>query len=62
MDPYERLGNAVVLQAVRDWRAARKHHDTRTMHECEEFFLSGRFNLFTGLDGEALLEKLRKEG
>ena len=62
MEPYEALGNAVVLQAVKDWRSARKRNDTRTIHECEAFFLSGRFSLFTDLDGEALLQKLSREG
>lgn len=62
MEPYEALGNAVVLQAVKDWRTAMKKKDSRTIHECEAFLLSGSFNLFTDLDGEALLQKLRREG
>ncbi len=69
MDGYQALGNAVVLQAARDWRSAmrtlRKNRRNRAAQqmkdECEEFFLSGYFNLWTQLDGKALLEMLRKE-
>ncbi len=66
---YEEVANAVVLQAVKDYRKARKklrHHPENEkakdmLKECEEFFLSKRFNSFTKLDGAVLLEKLEEE-
>jgi hypothetical protein len=68
MDAYKRLGNAVILQAARDYkRAYRKRarypKDNSAKDECrelEEFFRSQRFQIFTDLDGPALLEKLQK--
>ena len=69
MDSYQALGNAVVLQAVKDYRDAVKKlsrgkkntsaEDTKA--ECERFFRSGHFNIFTSLDGVALLSQLEKE-
>ena len=68
-DPYEKLANAIILQAVRDWREARhklkkrpKNEDAKLMIEdCEAFFRSEYFNLLTTLDGERLLRKLKEE-
>lgn len=68
-DPYETLGNAVVIQAVRDYREAvvklshgkENHMAEATKNECERFFQSGYFNVFTELDGIALLSQLEKE-
>lgn len=69
LNPYEALGNAVVLQAVKDYRDAmeklsRGKKNTiaeDTKKECEKFFKSPYFNIFTQLDGEALLSQLEKE-
>lgn len=69
MDGYERLGNAVVMHAVRGWRfATRKlkrnpdnYEAKRLKKECEQFFLSQDFSMYTDLDGRALLDKLMKE-
>ena len=69
LGPYEALGNAVVLQAVKDYREA-VHKLSRgkkntiaesTKQECERFFHSPYFNVFTQLDGKALLSQLEKE-
>lgn len=69
LSPYEALGNAVVLQAVKDYREA-VHKLSRgkkntiaesTKQECERFFKSPYFNVFTQLDGKALLSQLEKE-
>ncbi len=69
LSPYEALGNAVVLQAVKDYREA-VHKLSRgkkntiaesTKKECERFFKSPYFNVFTQLDGKALLSQLEKE-
>ena len=69
LSPYEALGNAVVIQAVKDYREA-VHKLSRgkkntiaesTKQECERFFQSSYFNVFTQLDGKALLSQLEKE-
>ena len=69
LSPYEALGNAVVLQAVKDYREA-VHKLSRgkkntiaesTKQECERFFQSPYFNVFTQLDGKALMSQLEKE-
>lgn len=69
IDPYEALGNAVVLQAVKDWRDSvgklnngRRNVAAEAMRdECERFFKSPYFNTFTELDGNMLLAKLKME-
>lgn len=69
MTPYENLANAVVLQAVKDYREAmiKLSHGKKnvvaeqTKSECEKFFQSPYFNVFTSLDGKALLLKLESE-
>ena len=69
MNPYENLANAVVLQAVKDYRdtAGKLSRGKRNIMaeqrktECEVFFKSQYFNVFTTLDGNALLSQLEKE-
>lgn len=69
LSPYEALGNAVVIQAVKDYREAvhklsrgKKNTIAESMkQECERFFQSPYFNVFTQLDGKALLAQLEKE-
>ena len=69
LDPYEALANAVVLQAVKDWRDSakkvsrgRRNINAQAMKdECESFFTSSYFNTFTELDGNMLLMKLKQE-
>lgn len=69
LGPYEALGNAVVLQAVKDYREAvhKLSHGKKntiaesTKQECERFFQSPYFNVFTQLDGKALLSQLERE-
>ena len=69
LSPYEALGNAVVLQAVKDYREAvhklsrgkKNTNAESTKQECERFFKSPYFNIFTELDGKALLSQLEKE-
>ncbi|MCH3999381.1 MAG: hypothetical protein LKF15_02910 [Lachnospiraceae bacterium] len=69
MDPYERLANAIILQAVRDWRIAvrrLKRHpydkDAKAMkEETEKFFFSQWFTGLTSISGEKLLTKLKEE-
>lgn len=68
-DPWESLANAIILQAVKDYREARKKHRKRLKNEdaklmiadCEAFFRSDWFRDLTELDGEMLLRKLQEE-
>lgn len=69
LSPEEALGNAVVLQAVKDYREAVKklsrgkvnHVAEQMKNECKRFFKSSHFNIFTNLDGNVLLSQLEKE-
>ncbi len=69
IDAYEKLANSVILQAVKDYRVARKklkyhpkNKDAKLMIEdCESFFRSDWFAVLTSLDGEMLLKKLKEE-
>ena len=69
MDPYEALRNAIVLQAVKDWRDAikrlRKNPGNKIAlamkEETERFFLSEWFYGLTGISGSAVLHKLQQE-
>ena len=66
---WEELANAIVLQAVKDYRIAGRRvrrfaHATKSqarIRECERFFRSGWFRLLTDLNGEELLKELRSE-
>ena len=69
ISPYEALGNAVVLQAVKDYSRAYKrllrhpndHLAKRDVAEIEKFFTSAYFNIFTDLEGEMLMHRLQDE-
>ena len=58
MDPYENLAQAIILQAVKDYRLA---DDESELAEIERFFRSGWFGVLSKVDPEYLIKKLRKE-
>ena len=66
---YENLANAIILRSVTDFHNAftilsQDHRSIEaqvTISECEIFFRSKWFSMLTALDGEQLLEILRKE-
>lgn len=68
-DPYENLVNAIVLQAVKDYRDALKRLKKKPSNqaalsdtmECEHFFRSSWYAALTNVDGEHLIYKLREE-
>ena len=68
-DPYERLANAIVLQAVSDYRVALKkikaHPKNREAIsealEIEKFLRSGWYGILTDVDGEYLIRRLQDE-
>ena len=63
----EDLSNAIVLQAVKDYRTALAGHDVNgrdsksVIEECERFFQSEWFNNLTKIDSKYLMETIRKE-
>ena len=69
MDPYQELVNAIVMQAVKDYRIALLHSKKRPdnngyqieVASLERFFRSGWFGVLTRIDPEMLIAKLRKE-
>ena len=68
-DPYENLANAIVLQAVKDYRDTLKRLKKKPGNqaamsdamECERFLRSGWYKTLTSVDGEYLIQKLREE-
>ena len=68
-DPYERLANAIVLQAVSDYRVALKkikahpknREEISEALEIEKFFRSGWYSQLTDVDGEYLIRRLQDE-
>ena len=51
----ERLRNAVVIQAVKDYI-----NDKNQREECERFFLSQYFMLLSDLDGKVVVNALKE--
>lgn len=66
---YENLANAIIEQAVHDFREAklrlqknaRDAEAEKTYRETKRFFRSAWFSRLTPLDSELLLEKLEEE-
>lgn len=67
--PYEALANAIILQAVEDYRKALRTlslypHDSKARGRkasITRFFRSGWFKVLTNLDPEALIGRLNEE-
>lgn len=68
-DPYERLANAIIISAVRDYRSAlkrlkknpRSRDAMQEAMECERFFHSRWYSTLTAVDGDYLIDRLREE-
>lgn len=67
LTPLQNLSNAIILQAVKDYRTALsgsgigKRPPGSVIVEVEWFFRSEWFDILTNVDGEVLIEKIRKE-
>lgn len=67
--PYENLANAIILQAVKDYRGALKKLEKRPNYEpakimkneVERFFRSDWYRELTSIDGNILIKKLKSE-
>ena len=68
-DGYTKLANAIVVRAAQDYRQAlralkrnpKNDAAQNTVREAERFFRSGWYQALTAVDGEYLIEMLRKE-
>lgn len=68
-DPYEALGNAIILQAVKDYRVALKRikHNPKNRIAIDEaltiekFFRGPLFGVITNVNPEFLIGKLQDE-
>lgn len=61
---YYELSQAIVLQAVEDYKKALRKEDVedlRMLRDCERFFNSQWFVSLTDLDGKRILTKLKEE-
>ena len=61
---YEELANAIVMQAVKDYRAALKPESRAAVsmqREAERFFRSAWFSELTIIDPKFILEGLKTE-
>ena len=69
MTGYQALANAIIEQAVKDYRATlkvlRRHPDSKAAMaeamEIERFFHSGWYGVLTEIDPDYLIKRLRKE-
>ena len=58
---YENLANAIIVQAAKDYRKARKYDNRSVKRECVRFFRSQWFMELTNFSGTELLQRLQKE-
>ena len=69
MHNYEELANAIIVQAVKDYRSARKNLKKdpcdkaarKSLVEIESFFSSDWIKILTNADGEMILRTLKEE-
>ena len=69
MEPYESLANAIIVQAVKDYRIALLHSKKRPdnngyqieVASLERFFRSGWFGELTSLNAEYLIRRVNEE-
>ena len=68
MDPYQALANAIIEQAVKDYRKAlkidylhpQKQQYRQEVEDLERFFTSQWFELLTNLDGRSIMTRVRR--
>lgn len=69
MEPYESLANAIIVQAVKDYREALQRLDRHPekndykaeVKSIERFFCSNWYQMLTDLDGTLLMRKIREK-
>lgn len=60
-NPYESLAEAIVTRAVLDYKNAKKFRNSEAISNLERFFKSDYFCLLIDLDGEDVLNILRRK-
>ena len=61
IDPYEKLANGIILQAVNDYRQAMKNGEHGLQARIEHFFHSAWFGRLSTLDPDVLIQRLQEE-
>ena len=70
IQPWQKLANAIVEQAVKDYRTAQARvkanpesadHAKVEVRQLERFFRSSWFEVLTDVDGRLILSRLKKE-
>ena len=70
LSPWQKLANAIVEQAVKDYRTAQARvkanpesadHAKVEVRQLERFFRSSWFEVLTDVDGRLVLSRLKKE-
>ena len=68
MTPWERLADAIIIQAAEDYRQSllgnKIAHEVpcmKTLEECERFFRSEWYHLLTNVPGETIMSKIKGE-
>ena len=69
MNEWQELANAIVLQAVKDYKAAQRalkrkpdSKPTRIMiRDCERFFHSGWYEILTDIDPDSLVRSIQEK-
>lgn len=57
---YQKIADAIVGKAIKDYVNALKIEDERTIAECEAFFKSARGQLFARVDADTIISRCRK--
>lgn len=64
-NPYQALANAIILQAVKDYRQARRRPESKEtkqdIRDLEQFFCSPWYATLTNVSGPWLLKCLQEE-
>jgi len=60
INPYNRLANAIIIQAAKDYRKALLKDDKAEIYGLEHFFTSEWFAMLTDLDGDALYTEIKR--
>lgn len=55
---YEDLANAIIIQAVKDYRRTKS---PQVRNEIKRFFKSEWFTMLSNVDGDVILKKLERE-
>lgn len=60
-DGCERLSNAIIIQAAKDYLSAKRKNNTRELAELKRFFHSEWYGTLTQIDGDVLIDMLDRK-